>query len=56
MQGDIWDAQKDMALAATGACIAMLVTAVASRGARRDLAREWADSLKPALRKPAADT
>jgi len=48
MQGDIWDAQKDMALAATGACIAMLVTAVANRGARRDLAREWADSLKPA--------
>ncbi|CAP42942.1 DUF2238 domain-containing protein [Bordetella petrii] len=46
MQGDIWDAQKDMALAATGACIAMLLTALANRGARRDLAREWADSLK----------
>src|SRR3546814_15092157 len=47
MQGDIWDAQKDMALAATGACIAMLVTALANRGARRDLAREWADSFQP---------
>ncbi|NRF50702.1 DUF2238 domain-containing protein [Pseudomonas stutzeri] len=46
MQGDIWDAQQDMALAATGACIGMLLAALANRGARRDLAREWADSLK----------
>jgi len=46
MQGDIWDAQKDMALAATGACIAMLLAPLANRGARRYLAREWADSLK----------
>lgn len=49
-QGDIWDAQKDMALAATGASIAMLATMLANRGMRRDLAREWADSLKPAAR------
>ncbi|MBW7466607.1 DUF2238 domain-containing protein [Pontibacter aydingkolensis] len=28
MQGDIWDAQKDMALALAGAAVAMLVTAV----------------------------
>lgn len=47
MQGDIWDAQKDMALAAAGAGIAMLLTALANWRARRDLAREWADSLKP---------
>lgn len=47
MQGDIWDAQKDMALAAVGACIAMLITAIGNRGARRDLAREWVDTLKP---------
>ncbi|OZI76006.1 MULTISPECIES: DUF2238 domain-containing protein [Bordetella] len=46
-QGDVWDAHKDMALAACGACIAMVATALANRGARRDLAREWADSLKP---------
>ncbi|WP_026637945.1 DUF2238 domain-containing protein [Bordetella petrii] len=52
-QGDIWDAQKDMALAAAGACIAMLVTALANWRAHRDLAREWADSLKPAARQSA---
>ncbi len=27
-QGDIWDAQKDMALAASGAVISMVATAV----------------------------
>ncbi|SSW67095.1 DUF2238 domain-containing protein [Achromobacter agilis] len=46
-QGDIWDAQKDMALAATGAVIAMAITALVNWRARRDLARDWADSLKP---------
>ncbi|MCD0502692.1 DUF2238 domain-containing protein [Bordetella petrii] len=49
-QGDIWDAHKDMALAGLGACLAMLITAVANRGTNRDLAREWADSLKPGRR------
>ncbi len=46
-QGDIWDAQKDMALAAAGAVLAMALTAPVNRRARRDLARDWADSLKP---------
>ena len=46
-QGDIWDAQKDMALAAAGAVLAMALTALVNRRARRDLARDWADSLKP---------
>ena len=46
-QGDIWDAQKDMALAAAGAVLAMALTAQVNRRARRDLARDWADSLKP---------
>lgn len=46
-QGDIWDAQKDMALAASGAVIAMAITALVNWRARRDLARDWADSLKP---------
>lgn len=45
-QGDIWDAQKDMALAASGAVIAMALTALVNWRARRDLARDWADSLK----------
>ena len=46
-QGDIWDAQKDMALAAAGAVLAMALTAQVNRRARRDLARDWADSHKP---------
>jgi len=50
-QGDIWDAQKDMALAGLGAVIAMAVTALVNRKARRDLARDWADSLKPGQRR-----
>ncbi|OAE58477.1 hypothetical protein A7J67_00530 [Achromobacter xylosoxidans] len=50
-QGDIWDAQKDMALAALGAVIAMAVTALINWRARRDVARDWADSLKPDRRR-----
>lgn len=52
-QGDIWDAQKDMALAALGAVIAMTVTALVNWKAQRDLARDWADSLKSARRRQA---
>lgn len=52
-QGDIWDAQKDMALAALGAVIAMTITALVNRKARRDVARDWADSLKPERRRHA---
>ncbi|MBL9118214.1 MAG: DUF2238 domain-containing protein [Verrucomicrobiaceae bacterium] len=46
MQGDIWDAQKDMALAALGALIAILITAGVNRRFERDFAREWSDSLR----------
>jgi putative membrane protein len=45
-QGDPWDAQKDMALAAGGALIAMLATALVNWRCQRDFAREWADSLR----------
>jgi len=45
-QGDIWDAQKDMALAGTGALVTMLITAALNARYQRDFAREWADSLK----------
>jgi putative membrane protein len=38
-QGDEWDAQKDMACAATGALIATMVPIVASRAAARRLSR-----------------
>jgi putative membrane protein len=44
-QGDIWDAQKDMALATLGALIAMIVTALVNGRYQRDFAREWSDSL-----------
>ncbi len=45
-QGDIWDAHKDMGLAALGAVVAMLVTLAINRRLQRDFAREWSDSLR----------
>ena len=45
IQGDIWDAQKDMALAGLGALIAILITAAVNRRYQRDFAREWSESL-----------
>jgi putative membrane protein len=45
-QGDVWDAHKDMALAATGALIAMLVTAAINAYLQHDFAREWQQSLR----------
>lgn len=43
-QGDVWDAQKDMASATVGALCAMLITAGLNFWLERDHAREWADS------------
>lgn len=45
-QGDVWDAQKDMAMASAGALIAMIVTALINICLQRDFAREWAESLR----------
>jgi putative membrane protein len=45
-QGDVWDAQKDMALASLGALIAMLLTLMINRCIQRDFAQEWANSLR----------
>jgi putative membrane protein len=45
-QGDLWDAQKDMALAGLGALLAMLITAALNYALERDFAREWVDSLR----------
>lgn len=45
-QGDVWDAQRDMALASLGALIAMLATALVNVRLQRDFAREWQESLK----------
>ncbi|MDZ4286327.1 MAG: DUF2238 domain-containing protein [Prosthecobacter sp.] len=58
-QGDVWDAQKDMALASVGALIAMLIIAIINGRCQRDFAQEWSRSLrisgapKLAGRKPA---
>lgn len=51
-QGDIWDAQKDMALAGLGALVTMCITAALNVRYQRDFAREWADSLKVKIDTP----
>jgi putative membrane protein len=51
-QGDVWDAQKDMALASLGALIAISLTAVININLQRDFAREWNDSLKVKRKRP----
>ena len=45
-QGDMWDAQKDMALAGLGAAIAMTAALLVNRRWQRDFNREWAESLR----------
>jgi putative membrane protein len=45
-QGDVWDAQKDMAAATVGALCAMVITAGLNFWLERDHAREWAESFK----------
>jgi putative membrane protein len=51
-QGDVWDAHKDMALAALGALIAMLLTLIVNASLQRDFAAEWAESLRVKGRGP----
>ena len=51
-QGDIWDAQKDMALAGLGAAIAMTITLLVNRRLQRDFNREWSQSLQVKRRLP----
>jgi putative membrane protein len=45
-QGDVWDSQKDTALATLGAVVAMGVTALLNLYLQKDFAREWIDSLR----------
>ncbi|AOS43361.1 Inner membrane protein YjdF [Lacunisphaera limnophila] len=45
-QGDIWDAQKDMAMAGLGAVFAMTLSALIAWRYDRDFAREFGESLK----------
>ena len=51
-QGDVWDAQKDMALASLGGVITMAVTACVNIAYQRDFAREWADSFRVRSNEP----
>ena len=51
-QGDVWDAQKDMALATVGGILAMTLTAAINWSSQRDFAREWAESLRVKGRAP----
>lgn len=46
-QGDVWDAQKDMALATLGAAVAMWMTWLVNRRLRHDAAQRWVDRMKP---------
>jgi putative membrane protein len=45
-QGDVWDAQKDMAFAAVGTVVATTLIASVNRILDRDFAREWDESLR----------
>lgn len=45
-QGDVWDAHKDVALAALGAILAMAIAATINFRLQRDFAREWIESLR----------
>lgn len=51
-QGDVWDAHKDMALATTGALLAMLLTAAINARLQRDFVREWQASLRVKSSRP----
>lgn len=45
-QGDVWDSQKDMALASLGALLAMTLIALITWHYKRDFAREFGESLR----------
>jgi putative membrane protein len=51
-QGDVWDSHKDMALAAFGALLAMLITAGINAYLQADFVREWVNSLRIKRRDP----
>ena len=51
-QGDVWDANKDMAMASLGALVAMTVTAMINIHLQRDFAREWNESLRVKKKQP----
>ena len=52
MQGDVWDAQKDITSAALGALVAMCTTAAINARYKREFAREFLESLSVKRSKP----
>ncbi|MDR0734910.1 MAG: DUF2238 domain-containing protein [Elusimicrobiota bacterium] len=47
MQGDVWDAQKDMLLAITGACLAMLIVSIINLTLdKKEFWKEFKESFK----------
>ena len=55
-QGDEWDAHKDMALASTGALIAMFLTMAVNRRWQKHFAREWQESLRVKVATPLGES
>ena len=51
-QGDVWDAQKDMALASLVAFIAMLIVIAINMRLQKDFSKEWRASLRIKRKKP----
>ena len=51
-QGDVWDAQKDMLLAAIGAVTTTLLVLGINYALDRNFAQEWIESLRVKRRKP----
>lgn len=51
-QGDVWDSQKDMAIATLGALIALIVIALIHRVKDCDFQREWAESFRVKQKQP----
>lgn len=51
-QGDVWDAQKDMALASLGALLSLAIAATVHRALDRDFQRQWAESLRVKRKRP----
>jgi len=54
-QGDVWDAHKDMALAALGATLSMVITYIINIYFKRDFVREWNESLRINLKEPQSE-
>lgn len=55
-QGDVWDGQKDMALAGLGATTTMAIVAAINAWLQRDFHDEWVESLRVKDQDPLGET